>query len=136
MDDRNGGNAFNTIFAGGLRVTTIEYDTALPGYIVRNAGQAGDATVLLVSLTPPSCGVFQLDPANGWQGDFAVDGLTFAVLTLPGIFSIVDANGNAFYPGLPNVASLVGFQTYAAAVSLAPVTGAFVAITDTLIQNP
>lgn len=136
MDDRNGGNALNNVFAGGLRVTTINYDAALPGYVVRGAGEPGEATLLLVSLTPPSAGAFSIRAAEGWQNNFSVDGLTFAVVTLPVVYGVVDANGDTTFAGLPSGSALLGVDTFYSAVTVVPATGAIRSATDTLKLTP
>jgi hypothetical protein len=136
MDDRNGGNANNNLFAGGLRVTYVEYDANLPGYVCRNAGESGDSNILLIGFTAPACGAFQIDPANGWQSNFTVDGLTLAVASLPLAYGTVDNDRDAVYFGLPSATALLGITTYASAVSQDPATFAIVATADTLTIDP
>jgi len=136
MDDRNGGNSFNTLFAGGLRISSISYDPAAPAYIVRGAGNPGDFTTLMFSLTAPSCGALQLDPANGWQSNYAIDGLTFAALSLPVIYTTTNSGYDAVYPGLPNAATLIGLPVYVGAFTTAAGTIDVTAMTETLLLNP
>ncbi|MEZ6036137.1 MAG: hypothetical protein R3F29_01565 [Planctomycetota bacterium] len=136
MDDRNGGNAFNNLFVGGLRAATIAFDEFTPAYVVRGAGNPGDGVGLLFSITPSSPGALPLVPAQGWQSDFAVDGLTFAILSIPLVYNTTDANREVIYPGLPNVATIIGIDVYVSAYAISPVTLEVTALTDTLTLNP
>ncbi|MCB9879377.1 MAG: exo-alpha-sialidase [Planctomycetes bacterium] len=136
MDDRNGGNAFNNLFVGGLRTASIRFDAGTPAYVLRGIGNPGDANGMFFSLTPPAPGALQLIPADGWQSNFSVDFLTFSLLSIPFVYGTTDANREAIFPGLPNAATLIGLPVYVSAYAVDPNAVAITALTDTLMLNP
>ena len=97
-------------------------------------GAPGDQAVLQPSLSAPACGVFVMDPMNGWQCDFSVDGLSLGVLGLTPFWSGVDASGTATWIGFPNYAQLLGVTLYWTAIDLGDFS-ALRGVTDTLTMN-
>ena len=134
-DDRVGGNANNTVHAGGTRIPFLVYDANLMAFQMccSSPGQPGNSALLIPSITAPACGAFPIDPVNGWQNDFVVDALSFSTIGNPFFVSTVDASGKATWVGFPNLAPVLGFPLYWTAAHISP-TAQIVGTVDTLTQ--
>ena len=131
-DNSSGGNTTNNTYVTGVKLPELRSNLATSQglrLVHAHKGEAGYVAVVLVSMTgqqPP----IVLSPF-GLSINLAYDLLTATALGIPSLFvTTVDANGEAAFPAIPNLTTLLGVPVHAAALTIDVAGSRFVSFTD------